>query len=80
MVNDHLDIPVVVDEDLNEDDEDAEDEDTASSSGSSVEILTASQLSDPNSRMQVVDAANDFIMIASDDEEEYRGPVKTPKK
>ena len=72
MVDDAADNLVVLDEYLNPGEEEKEDEDTVSSSGSAVDVLTASQLSDPKSKMKTINPAEDFLLIKSgeDDDDE----------
>lgn len=70
MVDNAIDNLVVLDEVINEDDEVDGDEDSASSSGSSVDVLTVSQLSDPASRMRTINPVEGFVLLSSDDEED----------
>lgn len=66
MVDNAADNLVVVDEHLTETNDD---EDTSSSSGSSVDVLTVSQLSDPSSKMITINPADGFLLISDEDDE-----------
>jgi hypothetical protein len=67
VVNDQLDTPVIIDEYIVEEDEDEDkDESSTSSSGDSIEILTASQLNDPEAEMRVVDPTRVFTCAYSE--------------
>ena len=70
------DVPVVIDEFVDDDDAYDDDSHPSSSSGSSVEILTESQLCDPDSVMQVVNPIDGFVLV-----DRRRGPfiLDSPK-
>jgi hypothetical protein len=56
VVDNYLDTPVIIDEYIVEEEEDEDrDDSSSSSSADSIEILTVSQLNDPEAEMRVVD-------------------------
>lgn len=74
MVGDTPENVVVIDEYVNEDEGDGDEgSHHSSSSGSSVEVLTTSQLLDPNSKMMSINPVNGILLItdADEDDEDY---------
>lgn len=66
-MDNYLDTPVIIDEYIVEEEEDEDrDDSSSSSSADSIEILTVSQLNDPEAEMRIVDPTRVFTCAYSE--------------